>query len=110
MVSESTRHLVSRRWLLVGGVSALAGLATGCSSRGGGSHAEATSTSPVDLSARFAKYQVANEPNGDLSKVVWPGFVLAAGPEVKRLYEFQVTHGEVMRYMPCFCGCGQNSG
>jgi hypothetical protein len=29
---------------------------------------------------------------------------------VRRLYEFQITHGELMRYMPCFCGCGQNAG
>ena len=63
-----------------------------------------------DFSARFARYEVDVEPNGDLSKVVWPAFVLAAAPEVKRLYEFQVTHGELMRYMPCFCGCGQNAG
>ena len=45
-----------------------------------------------------------------MSKVVWPDFVLRAGPDVKRLYEFQVTHGELMRYMPCFCGCGQGAG
>jgi len=63
-----------------------------------------------DFSSRFAAYQPANEPNGDLSKVVWPDFVLAAGPEVRKLYEFQVQHGEIMRYMPCFCGCGQSDG
>jgi hypothetical protein len=64
----------------------------------------------ADFSARFAQYEAAPEPNGDLAKVVWPSFVTEAGPEVKRLYEFQITHGELMRYMPCFCGCGQNSG
>lgn len=63
-----------------------------------------------DFSARFAGYEAAPEPNGDLSKVVWPDYVLSGGPEVKRLYEFQVTHGELMRYMPCFCGCGQSAG
>ena len=63
-----------------------------------------------DFSPRFARFEAASEPNGDLSKVVWPNFVTDAGPEVKRLYEFQVTHGELMRYMPCFCGCGQNAG
>ena len=62
------------------------------------------------FAARFARYEAAPEPHGDLSKVVWPDYVLAAGPEVKRLYEFQVTHGELMRYMPCFCGCGGNAG
>ena len=58
-----------------------------------------------DFSARFARFKPAPEPNGDLRKVKWPDYVLDAGPEVKRLYEFQVTHGDLMRYFPCFCGC-----
>lgn len=60
-----------------------------------------------DFAVRFAQYEAAPEPDGDLSTVVWPAFVTAAGPEVQRFYEFQVTHGQLMRYMPCFCGCGQ---
>jgi uncharacterized protein with PCYCGC motif len=72
-----------------------------------GSHAVG---STEDFSARFAGYEAAPEPNGEMSKIVWPDFVLNGGPEVKRLYEFQVTHGELMRYMPCFCGCGQSAG
>ena len=59
-----------------------------------------------DFSARFAAYDVADEPNGDLAKVTWPAFVMRAGSEVQQLYAFQVAHGELMRYMPCFCGCG----
>lgn len=69
-----------------------------------------TATSGRGLVARFARYSVAYEPNADLSKVVWPSFVTGATPEVKTLYEFQLTHGELMRYMPCFCGCGQTAG
>ena len=63
-----------------------------------------------DFSARFAKYKPANEPNGDLAKVVWPQWLLEGDPEVKRLYEFQVVNGPLMRYMPCFCGCGISDG
>ncbi len=37
---------------------------------------------------------------------VWPKFVTDEGPEVQALYEFQLTQGEIMRYIPCFCGCG----
>lgn len=59
-----------------------------------------------DFAARFAAYQPADEPNADPSKVVWPEFVTRAGPEVQRLYEFALVNGELMRYMPCFCGCG----
>ena len=59
-----------------------------------------------DFSARFTAYDVADEPNGDLAKVTWAAFVMRAGSEVQQLYAFQVTHGELMRYMPRFCGCG----
>lgn len=101
-----------RAILVVASVAALIVTAVGVwflagrSSELGSPGAEAT----ADFSARFAGYKAAPEPNGDLSKVVWPDYVLDAGAEVKRLYEFQVTHGELMRYMPCFCGCGQNAG
>lgn len=64
----------------------------------------------TDFSARFAEYEPAPEPNGDLAKVVWPDFVRQAGPEVQRLYEFQIENGDLMRYMPCFCGCGDSAG
>ena len=63
-----------------------------------------------DFSARFAKFKPASEPNGDLSKVRWPDYVVDADPEVKRLYEFQITNGDLMRYMPCFCGCQWEDG
>lgn len=83
----------------------LAGAAGACSS-----NRRSTPERQQDFSARFAQFEAAPEPNGDLAKVVWPKYVTDAGPEVKRLYEFQVTHGELMRYMPCFCGCGDFAG
>lgn len=63
-----------------------------------------------DFSAQFSGFEAADEPNGDLAKVEWPSFVTDGDPEVQSLYEFQITHGELMRYMPCFCGCGQSAG
>jgi hypothetical protein len=86
-----------------------AATAVSCSSRGSNKASRPGGT-PEDFSGRFARFPVADEPNGDLANVVWPDFVTDAGPEVKRLYEFQITHGEVTRYMPCFCGCGQTDG
>jgi hypothetical protein len=64
----------------------------------------------ADLPTRFAAYDPAPEPNADISKVVWPDFVTAAGPEVKALYVFQLRNGGLMRFMPCFCGCGGEDG
>ncbi|MDQ3412387.1 MAG: PCYCGC domain-containing protein [Chloroflexota bacterium] len=64
----------------------------------------------VDYASRFADFAPADEPNGVLSRVDWPDFVLRAGSDVKRLYEFQVLNGSLMRYMPCFCGCKDEAG
>lgn len=86
-----------------GFVLALGSAAAAC----GGS---TSATTGSDLPARFAKYPVADEPNADPSKIAWPSFVTNADPEVKTLYVFQLTHGQLMRYMPCYCGCGKNAG
>lgn len=63
-----------------------------------------------DYSARFAQFTAADEPNGDLSRVVWPQWMAQLDPEIKQLYEFQILNGPLMRYMPCFCGCQQEDG
>ena len=90
------------------GVVALAGAKV---LSGGESLSTTTEATEVDgFAARFAGYEAASEPNGDLARVVWPRFVTDAGPEVQRLYEFQITNGDLMRYMPCFCGCGEEDG
>lgn len=95
--------MLTRRQFLAAGLVVVGG--SSCSSRSRDAH-----QTNADFSARFAEFEAADEPNGDLSKVVWPDFVTDAGPEVRRMYEFQITHGELMRYMPCFCGCGRNAG
>jgi len=104
--------MLSRRRFLVVGMAAGAAVTAGaCSPRRSAAPVTTTATTAsTDFSARFAGFEVADEPNGDLAEVVWPDYVTDAGPEVQALYEFQITHGEVMRYMPCFCGCGQNAG
>lgn len=96
----------TRRAFALRTLGVVAFVAAGC----GGKDEPASEAGPNGFASRFAKYKPAPEPNGDLDKVVWPDYVLDAPPEVKQLYEFQVTHGEVMRYMPCFCGCGRNNG
>ncbi len=102
--------MLSRRRFLAVGFASVGLAACGSSSKGDAGPDTGPDDELDDFAARFAQYEVAVEPNGDLSKVVWPDFVTDAGPEVQRLYEFQVTNGQVMRFMPCFCGCGQNAG
>ena len=99
-----------RRFLVFGAASAAALVAQSCSS-GGRSPAQPDAASgSEDFSSRFAQFEAADEPNGDPSKVDWPAYITDADPEVRQLYEFQITHGELTRYMPCFCGCGRDSG
>jgi hypothetical protein len=101
--------LTRRRFLVVGAVAVTTVGVGACSSRSPNGSSEPPGTTP-DYSERFAAFEAAVEPNGDPSKVVWPAFVTGEDPEVQRLYEFQITHGELMRYMPCFCGCGEDAG
>ena len=84
-------------------------LANSCSSSSSGT-ARNTDATPEDLEARFSGFQAADEPNGNLAGVDWPSFVTDADAEVKGLYEFQITHGQLMRFIPCYCGCGKDAG
>lgn len=110
MTNEFARNggdILSRRAALKAiGLGAAGIVLNACAGSTAGTKSSPTGTALKDFSDRFARYEPAAEPNGDLAKVVWPDFVLRAGPEVKQLYEFQIQNGDLMRYMPCFCGCG----
>jgi hypothetical protein len=94
-----------REFLLTASVTVVGGAAAACGSGGASG-----SIDKRDLPGYFSQFQAAEEPNADLAKISWPSFVTNARPEVRTLYEFQLTHGELMKYMPCYCGCGQDSG
>lgn len=105
----------SRRWLLGAlGLTTASAVLTACggSGRQSASNPDAaqSSESPTDFAARFAQFEPAEETNGDLAQVTWPDFVTAAGPDIQDLYAFQVEHGHIMRFMPCFCGCHVEDG
>jgi hypothetical protein len=40
-------------------------------------------------------------PRGEL-----PSFARKAGPRVAEVYRYAAAHGDVLQYIPCFCGCG----
>ena len=103
---------VSRRAALAAfGAGALAVALSACGSDGGGSQPERPALGPPGgFPARFPAYEPADEPNGDLARVTWPDWLVQFDPEVKRLYEFQVVNGDLMRWMPCFCGCHRGDG
>jgi hypothetical protein len=87
----------------------IAVLASSCSSSSS-DNVRTTDAALEDLEARFSGFQAADEPNGNLAGVDWPSFVTDADAEVKGLYEFQINHGELMRFIPCYCGCGKSAG
>lgn len=104
---SSQIRVVSRRRALKSLGLGLVGFAAAACGMGGDKKRVTDGTqTQTDFSARFAGFPVADEPDGDLAKVVWPDYVKRAGPEVQRLYEFQIQNGDLMKYMPCFCGCG----
>jgi hypothetical protein len=114
-------RLTRRRLLRLAGLAAATVAAAGCASdaRAPSEPAHPVTTAgkvsgprwadapEVDFSAQFSAFPVADEPNGDPARVVWPDWIERADGDVKRLYEFQLVNGELMKYMPCFCGCGR---
>lgn len=88
----------------VGGGGSTGAPTTGSQGSTGSQGNPPTGDGLTDFSPRFAAYEAADEPNADPSKVVWPDFV-PAGSEARTLYEFQLVNGDLMKYIPCFCGC-----
>lgn len=103
-------QIYNRRTILKCAATGMLGLLVAACSGTGASRNQTTETplSAKDYSSRFAGYTAQDEPNVDPAKVIWPAFITNAAPEVKQLYEFQLTHGDLMRYIPCFCGCGND--
>lgn len=110
--SHSLQPITRRRFVGISGVAAATLILGACGGAGSSVSNQPKGTGDeiaVDYASMFASHQPADEPDGDPAKVVWPEFVLAAPPEVQELYAFHVTSGSVMRYIPCFCGCGGSS-
>jgi hypothetical protein len=107
-----THRVARRRALAVMGLGSGAWLLAACSAgeKSDPTVSEATGTESPDFSPLFAGFEPADEPNGDLSRVVWPAFITQAGGDIQGLYAFQVVNGDIMRFMPCFCGCHLEDG
>lgn len=83
-----------RRWALLGAFAAVAaGLGV-------------WALRPAESSQSRA---VAQEYAPVTGAVTLPGNVLAVAPEVRAVYEFAARRPDVLRYLPCFCGC-HNAG
>ena len=58
----------------------------------------------------FAEPPRRKTPSGDLLETVLrgelPSFARKGGPEVEEVYRYAAEHGELLAYIPCFCGCG----
>ena len=49
-------------------------------------------------------------PSGDWLETLPPGrypaYLKDASPKAREMYRFAVANGETLRYIPCYCGCG----
>jgi len=49
-------------------------------------------------------------PSGDwletLPQGQYPAYLKDASPKAREMYRFAVANGETLRYIPCYCGCG----
>ena len=108
-------HALDRRRVLATvGIGASGLFLTACGGSSGSGRStdlgDAGGDGPQDYSVLFAEFEPADEPNGDPAMVDWPGWMDDLDPEIKQLYEFQLVNGELMRWMPCFCGCHLEDG
>ncbi|MGE3537342.1 MAG: PCYCGC motif-containing (lipo)protein [Candidatus Tectimicrobiota bacterium] len=48
-------------------------------------------------------------PHGDVLETVpqgeLPSFARTGSPKAQEAYRYAATHGEILQYIPCFCGC-----
>jgi hypothetical protein len=67
----------------------------------------AASGSPVSPVAAQTGWRAAS---GDwletLSPGRFPAYLKDANPKAREMYRFAVANGETLRYIPCYCGCG----
>lgn len=70
---------------------------------------DASTLTGAGFAARFANFDLAEEAKGDLDRVVWPDYMVDAGLDISDRGAFQFTDGDLMRSMPCFCGCRSHS-
>jgi hypothetical protein len=102
--------MLPRRLMVSAVVVACSGaLAGGCSSSHDATVAHASSSVPV-TAAPPVRVDDAQRIGVDLPPLP-PGLLTAVRPPevVRAVYQFAARHPEVLRYVPCFCGC-QNLG
>ncbi len=56
-------------------------------------------------SARSAERQMASGPLAHL-----PDYVQKATPEVQAAYQFAIDNPEILKQIPCYCGCAKTLG
>lgn len=72
----------------------------GLTAAGGAALALAGERSPSVTRAEQVAYAPVTRP------LSFPVKVTSAAPELRALYEFAARRPDVLRYLPCFCGCG----
>lgn len=82
------RYVMRRRVFLAG----LAGVVLAACTRGAGSAVPVTSAEPLLVAT----------PARD----IWPLRYRQAPAEVREAYSFALSNSAVLKYVPCFCGCG----
>jgi hypothetical protein len=83
MVDNRRKRRISRRRLLIS-LPLFAAVVSACSA-----------SSPTADSALLAKPSLNQ----------WPEQFLRAAPDVQADYRFAVANPDVLRYIPCYCGC-----
>ncbi|SMO34154.1 Protein of unknown function with PCYCGC motif-containing protein [Melghirimyces algeriensis] len=85
---------MEKRALLLFGLALLLGL-MGCSS-------ETQENGPTENRLAALSKEAENIP------VQLPDFALQAPPQAQEAYRLAYAHSDVLKHMPCYCGCGSS--
>jgi hypothetical protein len=88
-MTERQPRLVRRREFLLSVAGALVASCSG------------TGTPSPSRGPSYPAYLAANPSLG-----VWPTAYRSAAPAIRGAYEFAAANESLLRYIPCFCGCG----
>src|SRR5262245_38010647 len=97
---------MTTRWLVVVPVAAACSLIFSSAALSQHAHGGAAAAPAAQAKAAAAPAPIKPAPAGALPALPQVPFPPARPmPVVQQVYEFAARHPEVLRYVPCFCGC-----
>ncbi|PRZ14325.1 uncharacterized protein with PCYCGC motif [Laceyella sacchari] len=99
-------HVQQKKWAIALGALMIVGGLAGCGVQEGAQSHDSTS---------HANHGGQQHVAGDVRELtagvtVLPSFVKGLDPKVGQIYQIAAANADVLKSMPCYCGCGESVG